>query len=260
MSSFLDNVTTVLLMTPVSIRLCEVMQLNPVPILMSMIIFSNIGNFGYLGYLQSIIHYQLYLTKINSQKVVQLHRLETRQMLSLHQTAMSSKMYVFVISSYQFRKLINSVHLQGVNFLTFSLHMSIGILVVMVQTYIQLRYKFRNINDLRFVEPQDIQEMRHEITVWQRAAASLSSYSKDEDLVRETLLKKVNRLNRQLKKKAASGSVPAESYKQTLEDLQKKVKFDPDLTFTISPLGGSGRNEAKIQCVFRSLIQFDIFF
>lgn len=39
----MDNVTTVLLMTPVTIRLCEVMQLNPVPILMSMIIFSNIG-------------------------------------------------------------------------------------------------------------------------------------------------------------------------------------------------------------------------
>lgn len=30
-------------MTPVTIRLCEVMQLNPVPILMSMIIYSNIG-------------------------------------------------------------------------------------------------------------------------------------------------------------------------------------------------------------------------
>lgn len=30
-------------MTPVTIRLCEVMQLNPVPILMSMAIFSNIG-------------------------------------------------------------------------------------------------------------------------------------------------------------------------------------------------------------------------
>lgn len=30
-------------MTPVTIRLCEVMQLNPVPILMSMVIFSNIG-------------------------------------------------------------------------------------------------------------------------------------------------------------------------------------------------------------------------
>lgn len=78
--------------------------------------------------------------------------------------------------------------------------------------------------DLRFIEPQDVQELRHEIAVWQRAAASLSSYSKDEDLVRETLLKKVGRLNRTLKKKVTTGgTVPAESYKQTLEDLQKKV-------------------------------------
>lgn len=42
-SAFLDNVTTLLLICPVSFRLCEVMKLNPVPILMSMIIFSNIG-------------------------------------------------------------------------------------------------------------------------------------------------------------------------------------------------------------------------
>lgn len=109
--------------------------------------------------------------------------------------------------------------------MTFSLHMSIGVFLVMIQTYFQLRYKFRNMKDLRFIEPQDVQELRHEIAVWQRAAASLSSYSKDEDLVRETLLKKVTRLNRNLKKKVSSGSVPAESYKQTLEDLQKKVLY-----------------------------------
>lgn len=30
-------------MTPVTIRLCEVMSLNPVPILMCMVIYSNIG-------------------------------------------------------------------------------------------------------------------------------------------------------------------------------------------------------------------------
>lgn len=112
---------------------------------------------------------------------------------------------------------------QGVNFLTFSLHMSIGVIIVMFQTYLQLRWKFRNMNDLRFIEPQDIQELRHEIAVWQRAASSLSSYSKDEDIVRETLNKKVGRLNRELKKKVSSGSVPVESYKQTLEDLQRKV-------------------------------------
>ncbi|KAL7044103.1 hypothetical protein ACKWTF_001783 [Chironomus riparius] len=42
-SSFLDNVTTILLMTPVTIRLCEVMELNPVPVLMITVIYSNIG-------------------------------------------------------------------------------------------------------------------------------------------------------------------------------------------------------------------------
>lgn len=100
--------------------------------------------------------------------------------------------------------------------------MAIGVCMVMVQTYFQLRHKFRNINDLRFKEPNDVQELRHEIQVWQRAAASLSSYSKDEDLVRETLNKKVNRLGRQLKKKLTSGSTPTERYHTTLEELQAK--------------------------------------
>lgn len=110
--------------------------------------------------------------------------------------------------------------------------MSIGVVFVMIQTYFQLRYKFRNINDLRFIEPQDVQELRHEIAVWQRAASSLSSYSKDEDIVRETLVKKVNRLNRELKKRLASGTIPVESYKQTLEDLQKKVEETLDFLCT----------------------------
>lgn len=65
--------------------------------------------------------------------------------------------------------------------------------------------------------------MRHEIAIWQRAAASLSSYSKDENLVRETLLKKVQRLLSQLKKKLVTGSVMLDRYKTTLEELQEKV-------------------------------------
>lgn len=100
--------------------------------------------------------------------------------------------------------------------------MAICVCMVMVQTYFQLRYMYRNTNDLRFNEPKDIQELRHEITVWQRAAASLSSFSKDEDLVRKTLVRKVERLTRLLKKKLESGEVPTESYKATLEDLQTK--------------------------------------
>lgn len=107
--------------------------------------------------------------------------------------------------------------------MTFSMHMTLGVIFIMFQTYAQLRLNFRNLNDLRFGEPKEIQALRQEIAVWQRAAASLSSYSKDEDLVRDTLNKKVKRLNRQLKHRLASGAVPDECYKQTLDDLQKKV-------------------------------------
>lgn len=112
--------------------------------------------------------------------------------------------------------------------------MIFGILLVLVQTYFHLRYTFRNMNDLRFSEPQNIQELRHEISVWQRAAASLSSYSKDEDLVRETLLKKVERLRRQLKKRLTTGSLPVENYKSTLEELQAKV-YNLNVFFSLSP-------------------------
>jgi Na+/H+ antiporter NhaD/arsenite permease-like protein len=39
----LDNVTTVLLMAPITITLCEDMDLNPVPILMAIVVHANIG-------------------------------------------------------------------------------------------------------------------------------------------------------------------------------------------------------------------------
>lgn len=100
--------------------------------------------------------------------------------------------------------------------------MSAGIILVMIQTLLQLRFQFRDMKSLRFGESQNIQDLRHQITIWQRAASSLSAYSKDEDLVRGRLLKKVTRLERQLKKELASGAVPVERYKATLEDLQAR--------------------------------------
>uniref|UniRef100_A0A336M6Q5 CSON012835 protein n=1 Tax=Culicoides sonorensis TaxID=179676 RepID=A0A336M6Q5_CULSO len=50
-SVFLNNVTTTFLFTPVIIKLCEMMELDPVPVLMMMMIHANIGGslspFGY---------------------------------------------------------------------------------------------------------------------------------------------------------------------------------------------------------------------
>jgi Na+/H+ antiporter NhaD/arsenite permease-like protein len=43
LSSVLDNVTTILLVAPVTMRLCEVLNINPTPVLLAEVIFSNIG-------------------------------------------------------------------------------------------------------------------------------------------------------------------------------------------------------------------------
>lgn len=42
-SAILDNVTALLLLTPVTVRMCNVIGLDPVPVLLAEVIFSNIG-------------------------------------------------------------------------------------------------------------------------------------------------------------------------------------------------------------------------
>ncbi|GLH13798.1 Putative sodium sulfate symporter [Gryllus bimaculatus] len=170
LSSFLDNVTTVLLMTPVTIRLCEVTELNPIPILMSMTMFSNIGGA---------------LTPVGD---------PPNAIIASHPDIIAA----------------------GIDFGVFTLHMGVGVFLALISINIFLRLKFKNISDLRFTEPQDIQELRHEIAIWKRAAASLSTYSKDEDIVRRTLLLRVRRLTTDLKRKLNN------TYKATLEELKAK--------------------------------------
>ena len=43
LSAFLDNVTTILLMTPVSIKLCEIKNIDPKHVLIAQVLLSNIG-------------------------------------------------------------------------------------------------------------------------------------------------------------------------------------------------------------------------
>lgn len=163
-------------MTPVTIRLCEVMQLNPVPILMFSVIYSNIGG---------------------------------------AMTPVGDPPNVIIASNSHIVK-------SGVNFANFTLHMAPCVVLVMIQSYFQLRFMFRDMNSLRFTDTKAVQELKHQIGVWQRAASSLSTSTSDGDLVRKSLLKKVEKLNRQLEEKMSTTEVPNESYKETLVDLQAK--------------------------------------
>ncbi|KAJ8707733.1 hypothetical protein PYW07_011410 [Mythimna separata] len=180
-STFLDNVTTVLLMTPVTIRLCEVTQLNPVPVLMSMVIFSNVGGAA---------------TPVGDPPNV---------IIATHPSIVKA----------------------NINFTTFTMHMGVGILIVGVQTYFQLRYMFRDINKLRHSVPRDILELRQEIAVWRRAAASLSSYSRDEDIVRRALEKKVEKLNVALNRREAGGGASRTDpmFCSTLAQMKQKYRI-----------------------------------
>ncbi|KAG8226144.1 hypothetical protein J437_LFUL005805 [Ladona fulva] len=161
LSAFLDNVTTTLLMTPVTIRLCEEMKLNPVPILLAMVIYSNIGGTA---------------------------------------TAVGDPPNVIIASN---RNVIEA----GIDFSKFTMHMTIGVILAMIVANLQLRFMFRNPKDLRYDDEEgDVQELKHEIAICQRAAASLSSYSKDEEILRDSLLKKAKRLLSELKLRHATGS------------------------------------------------------
>ena len=99
--------------------------------------------------------------------------------------------------------------------------MGVGVLILMITTALHLRYNYKDINSLFFHEPKEIKNLRKNIIVWERASQSISPMSKDANMVRETLIKKVKVLRHDLKKKLAKGIVPTIRYKATLEDMEK---------------------------------------
>lgn len=101
--------------------------------------------------------------------------------------------------------------------------MSIGLILVVLTTAIQLRIQYRNIHDLRLTEPTEIKELRREIGVWKRTAASLAPFTRDVELIRHKLIKKVKVLNHKLRKMEALGTVSDEEYNITMNNLLKNV-------------------------------------
>ncbi|XP_055700307.1 P protein-like [Phlebotomus papatasi] len=153
-SAFLDNVTTILLMTPVTIRLCEVIKLDPVPVLMAIVIHANVGGT---------------VTPVGDPPNV-------------------------IITSNQF------IATNGVTFLTFTSHMATGVVFVVVQTLLQLRLLFRDVNALRTVMPEDIERVQQEMH-------TASDTEKPQ-------------LRLQMKKLSTKGIVNRDEYMRTLHELE----------------------------------------
>jgi Na+/H+ antiporter NhaD/arsenite permease-like protein len=99
--------------------------------------------------------------------------------------------------------------------------MLIGVVVITLTTNLHLRFIYKDINTLFIHEPKEIKILKRNIVVWERTAASISPFSKDATIVRETLIKKVKILKHDLKKKMAKGGIATARYKSTLEDMEK---------------------------------------
>lgn len=100
--------------------------------------------------------------------------------------------------------------------------MLIGVAIITFTTNVHLRLIYPNINTLFIHEPKDIKMLKKSIMTWERTLRnSISPFSKDADLIRETLVKKVKSLRHELKRKLTHGVVETTRYKSTLEDMEK---------------------------------------
>lgn len=104
--------------------------------------------------------------------------------------------------------------------------MSLGAILIIAQAYLQIRYKYRNIDDLRHAELPEIQELRHEIAIWERAADNMVSYSYEEDLVQDALYQKRDMLEARLQHSITTERTSFnDEYKTTLAQLEARVFF-----------------------------------
>lgn len=185
LSAFLHNVTMVLLMTPITIKLCECLGLNPVPILMAVIINGNLGAVATpLGHIPNLL----------------------------------------IAGNPFFVK-------HGVTFLSFTSHTIIGVLLAMILSMTYLRFQYRDFHELRMKEPKEVTELRREIIIWERTAATLSTYTRDSHIVRDTLLKKVKILRDKLRRLESEEFVSTETYKTTLDELKQMVRWIDQFPF-----------------------------
>lgn len=143
---FLDNVTTILLMTPVVIKLFECLGLNPVPVLPFIILNINIAGLATLiGHPPNLL--------ITENTYVAEH---------------------------------------NVNFVTYAMHMSVGVILALIQTNIHLRIQYRNID--KMIKPNA--NKGGELDMWQKCLDDVESIDKSEDSknLRLILAKKIESL------------------------------------------------------------------
>ncbi|KAI4891984.1 hypothetical protein NFI96_034191, partial [Prochilodus magdalenae] len=202
LSAFLDNVTTMMLFTPVTIRLCEVLNLDPRHVLIAEVIFTNIGGAA---------------------------------------TAVGDPPNVIIVSNQDLRKKTGSrehqasdisqssfMRTRGLDFAAFTGYMFLGICLVLLTSFPFLRMLYWN-KKLYNKESSEIVELKHEILVWRQTAHRINPASREETAVKCLLMQKVLNLESLLRKKLRTFqrqiSQEDKNWENNIQELQKKHRI-----------------------------------
>lgn len=187
-SAFIDNVTTILLMTPITVKLCECLKLNPVPILPIIILNTNIAG------LTTLIGHPPNLMITGNKYIAQ----------------------------------------ENVTFLTYTLHMSIGVILALIQTNIQIRIQYGNIEKQlslpqTHIEQSETKSNSNMMHVWEHCVSMLSPVDKEAKVLRDVLIDKVQCLKASKSEKhrenRGSVAISPETFQKTLQELKKMVEL-----------------------------------
>lgn len=203
--AIVDNVTVVLLLTPVIIRLCEVVELNPVPVLIMQITMTNVmGIATPLGDPPNILI-------LTNAFLVQNVRMELR-IYATHK-----------IFHFYNRDALSS--LQGMTFSVMLAHMLPGVLLTIAAIGLQYRFwHFRRMSTLKFQEHAEVIELRHEIVLWKQTVLNMSTaYTHDEDAMHTEIQRKIEQLEQKLNRKIYADTRSRDTYTVKLNDLEVKV-------------------------------------
>lgn len=174
---FLDNVTTILLMTPITVKLFECLGLNPVPVLPFIILNINIA-----GLTTLIGHPPNLLITGNSY-----------------------------------------IAKQNITFLEFTMHMSFGVLIALIQTNCHLRVQHRDIYKILAADKKDDDDVK----VWQKCLDSMKTHVNGDKLdgLKMILLHKIETIEAKNASTAAFGTMEGneKSFDTTLRQLKKLV-------------------------------------
>lgn len=177
---FLDNVVTILLLTPITVKLFECLNLNPVPVLPFIILNVNIAG------LTTLIGHPPNLLIVGDRYVAQ----------------------------------------QNVTFLTYTMHMSVGVIIALAATNIYLRIQCKNIKK-KLMKGSD-SETTNTLKMWRECANQLAPNrdpeSEDVQQLQRILCEKIASLERVETKSPIDEEITSESFATSLAELKKMVR------------------------------------